>query len=80
MIPAGPVRDVPAADDGCAIFLSLRNRTVNLVQPGLIDQWPHVKIVVDGRIVELGSHDELVVAGGVYGSLHASWVGNTRSV
>jgi putative ABC transport system ATP-binding protein len=33
-----------------------------------------------GRIVELGSHAELVGAGGVYAALHASWVGNTRSV
>jgi ABC-type multidrug transport system fused ATPase/permease subunit len=31
-----------------------------------------------GRIVEQGSHDELVAAGGTYAGLHASWVGNTR--
>jgi len=31
-------------------------------------------IVFDrGRLVERGSHDELVTAGGVYGLLHASW-------
>jgi putative ABC transport system ATP-binding protein len=32
-----------------------------------------------GRIVEHGSHAELVAAGGVYASLHASWVGATQS-
>jgi len=31
-----------------------------------------------GRIVEQGSHDELVGRGGVYASLHQSWVGATR--
>jgi putative ABC transport system ATP-binding protein len=32
-----------------------------------------------GRIVEHGPHEALVGAGGRYASLHASWVGNTRS-
>jgi putative ABC transport system ATP-binding protein len=32
-----------------------------------------------GRIVEQGAHDELVRAGGVYASLHRSWVGATSS-
>lgn len=32
-----------------------------------------VAVVIDGRIVELGSHDELVAAGGEYASLWASW-------
>jgi ATP-binding cassette subfamily B protein len=31
-----------------------------------------------GRIVEQGPHAELVAAGGVYASLHDSWVGATR--
>ena len=37
-------------------------------------------VVVDaGRIVQVGTHDELVAEGGVYGRLYASWVGNTRA-
>ena len=32
-----------------------------------------------GRIVELGPHDELAGAGGVYSRLYESWIGNTRS-
>jgi ATP-binding cassette subfamily B protein len=39
-----------------------------------------VVVVVDaGRIVEQGSHDDLVAAGGTYGRLYASWLGNTRT-
>ena len=33
-----------------------------------------------GQIVQVGTHDELVAAGGVYGRLYESWVGNTRAV
>jgi len=37
-------------------------------------------IVVDGgRIVQVGTHQELVALGGVYGKLYESWVGNTRA-
>ena len=32
-----------------------------------------------GRVIEEGSHRELVGAGGVYARLHESWVGNTRT-
>jgi putative ABC transport system ATP-binding protein len=36
-------------------------------------------IVFDaGQIVEVGRHDELVDAGGIYGRLHEAWIGNTR--
>lgn len=31
-----------------------------------------------GEIVEVGSHVELVDAGGIYGRLHQAWIGNTR--
>jgi putative ABC transport system ATP-binding protein len=32
-----------------------------------------------GQLVERGSHDELVVRGGVYAGLYESWLGNTRA-
>ncbi len=32
-----------------------------------------------GRLVEHGSHDELVATGGIYTELHRAWIGNTRS-
>jgi len=37
-------------------------------------------IVFDaGRIVQRGTHADLLAEGGVYGGLHRSWVGNTRA-
>lgn len=38
-----------------------------------------VAVVEDGRITELGSHDELVAAGGSYAALWRSWHGNPNS-
>ena len=37
-----------------------------------------VLVFADGRIVEPGTHAELVAAGGTYASLYESWLGNTR--
>ena len=33
-----------------------------------------IAVVNDGRIVELGSHDELVARGGIYAGMYATWV------
>jgi len=33
----------------------------------------HVAVVMDGRIVELGTHDELVTLGGEYARLWQAW-------
>jgi putative ABC transport system ATP-binding protein len=32
-----------------------------------------------GRVVQQGSHAELLAQGGVYGRLYESWLGNTRA-
>ena len=38
-----------------------------------------VAVVEDGRITELGSHHELVAAGGAYAALWRSWHGERQS-
>ncbi|AEG44217.1 ABC transporter ATP-binding protein [Isoptericola variabilis] len=37
-----------------------------------------VVVVDEGNVVEVGPHDELAAAGGVYARMHASWVAQTR--
>ena len=32
-----------------------------------------IAVVIDGRIAELGSHDELLAAGGAYATLWRAW-------
>ncbi|MEX2658882.1 MAG: ABC transporter ATP-binding protein [Acidimicrobiales bacterium] len=39
-----------------------------------------IGVVEDGRIVELGSHDELVSTGGRYAAMYASWEAHTGTV
>ena len=38
-----------------------------------------VLVFAAGRLVEVGSHDELVDAGATYAGLHRSWIGGTRT-
>ena len=51
----------------------LRRRGVQAVIPERADQ---IGVVADGGIVELGSHAELVAAGGRYAQLYRNWVGS----
>ncbi|WP_062466256.1 ABC transporter ATP-binding protein [Demequina maris] len=37
-----------------------------------------VGVMEQGELVEVGHHDELVKAGGIYAGLHAAWVAQTR--
>ena len=38
-----------------------------------------IAVVDDGRIVELGSHDELVALGGRYAAMYATWVSHSTA-
>ncbi|MEU8232941.1 ABC transporter ATP-binding protein [Actinoplanes sp. NPDC048967] len=55
----------------------LRGRTVVAIAHRLFSAHDadRVAVVEDGRITELGSHDDLVAAGGSYAALWASWHG-----
>ncbi|RSM69017.1 multidrug ABC transporter ATP-binding protein [Actinoplanes sp. ATCC 53533] len=55
----------------------LKGRTVVAIAHRLFSAHDadRVAVVEDGRITELGSHDELVAAGGSYAALWASWHG-----
>jgi ABC-type multidrug transport system fused ATPase/permease subunit len=59
----------------------LRGRTVVAIAHRLFSAHDadRVAVVEDGRITELGSHDELVAAGGSYAALWRSWHGETAS-
>lgn len=56
----------------------LRGRTVIAIAHRLFSAHDadRVAVVEDGRITELGSHDELVAAGGSYAALWRSWHGD----
>jgi len=54
----------------------MRDRTVIAIAHRLStsERCDRVAVVSDGRLVELGSHDELVAAGGHYFALYDAWV------
>jgi ATP-binding cassette, subfamily B, bacterial len=62
------------------VRLSEGRTTVSIAHRLSTAEAADVVLVFDrGRLVEHGSHSELVDAGGPYAALHASWVGNTRA-
>ena len=62
-----------------ALDVLLENRTAILIAHRLSTAMRADRIVVvdDGRIVEVGSHDELVARDGRYAEMHATWVLHT---
>ncbi|HVB93472.1 MAG TPA: ABC transporter ATP-binding protein [Acidimicrobiales bacterium] len=64
-----------------ALDVLLENRTAILIAHRLSTAMRADRIVVvdDGRIVEVGTHQELVAAGGRYAEMYATWVRHTES-
>lgn len=60
--------------------LSRGRTTVSIAHRLSTAERSDVVVVMDkGRIVETGSHDELLTQSGIYSALFADWVGNTQS-
>jgi ATP-binding cassette subfamily C protein len=38
-----------------------------------------IAVVDDGRIVELGTHDELVATGGYYADMYTTWISHSTT-
>ena len=59
-----------------ALDVLLENRTAVLIAHRLSTAMraDRIAVVDDGRIVEVGSHDELVARGGRYAEMYATWV------
>ena len=64
-----------------ALDVLLENRTAILIAHRLSTAMRADRIVVvdEGRIVEVGSHDELVARAGRYAEMYATWVRHTES-
>jgi ATP-binding cassette subfamily B protein len=62
-----------------ALDVLLEDRTAILIAHRLSTAMRADRIVVvdDGRIVEIGTHAELVAAGGRYAEMYATWVRHT---
>lgn len=73
----GTERDVEEAMGRLA-----QDRTVVVIAHRLstAERAGRVGVVVDGRLVELGTHDELVDRGGHYASLHAAWTSSAAAL
>ena len=59
----------------------MEGRTVIVIAHRLstAERADRVGVVAEGGLVELGTHDELVAAGGRYAALYRSWVGGLAS-
>ena len=59
-----------------ALDVLLENRTAILIAHRLSTAMraDRIAVVDEGRIVEVGSHDELVAAGGRYAAMYETWV------
>ena len=53
----------------------MKGRTVVVIAHRLstAERADRIGVIAEGRLVELGHHDDLVGAGGLYASLHRSW-------
>ena len=61
--------------------LSAGRTTISIAHRLSTAERADVIVVMDqGRIVEQGSHRDLLANGGVYAALYADWVGNTQSM
>ena len=66
----GAARDLEAA-----LAAALDGRTVVAIAHRLYTAYDadRIAVVDDGRVVETGSHDELLAAGGAYARLWSAW-------
>ncbi len=59
-------------------LLSRRTSVVIAHRLSTAEKADRILVFDDGRLIEDGSHTDLVAAGGVYSRLHASWVAQSR--